>query len=298
MFGFLNIRKPAGPTSHDMVDLVRRLMPRAPRRGERVKVGHAGTLDPFAEGVLVVCVGPAVRLTDLVHAQPKRYRAGVVLGATSTTDDPTGEISASSAAPVDEPVVREAISRFVGTHDQVPPAYSAIQVSGRRAYKLARKGLAPDLPPRPVTIHSIEVLSYAWPRLEIEVVCGGGTYLRALARDLGKALGTGAYCGGLVRTGVGPFRLEDALAPEHVDPERDLISPLAAVEHLAKVSVDAKGAAAIALGRRVPLPSAHPPGEVAVVNDSGELIALGMVDDSGWGLQPTKVFVGSYWPGS
>ncbi|HOF19452.1 MAG TPA: tRNA pseudouridine(55) synthase TruB, partial [Phycisphaerae bacterium] len=164
MFGFFNLRKPAGPTSHDMVSAVRRLLPRGTR------VGHAGTLDPFADGVLVICVGPAARLAEFVQAAPKRYRAVVTLGATSTTDDPEGEILPREPAPPPSPQdVRQAVARFVGEIPQTPPAHSAVLVNGHRAYKLARAGRELNLRPRVVAIHAIDVIRYDWPRLTLDV---------------------------------------------------------------------------------------------------------------------------------
>jgi tRNA pseudouridine55 synthase len=286
MFGFFAIRKPAGPTSHDVVAGVRR------RLGRGVKVGHAGTLDPFADGVLVLCVGAATRLASYVQAQPKRYRATVLLGATSSTDDPEGEIAAVPGATVpDEPAVRSLLERFVGTIQQVPPAHSAVHVAGRRAYRLARAGKPPRLAPRAVTVHGVELLGYAYPRLEIDVRCGSGTYLRALARDIGAALGTGGYCQSLTRTAIGDFRIEDAVAPDDLDPSRHLLPPLRAVAHLPRVTVDASQLDRLGHGARLALPAALPPGEVAVLGPDGSLLAIGRVIGGGQFLRPERVFV-------
>jgi tRNA pseudouridine55 synthase len=289
MFGFLNVRKPPGPTSHDMVDRVRREIRRSPAGREGVKVGHGGTLDPFAEGVLVVCVGPAVRLVEFVQAEPKQYLAQLTLGATSDTDDPTGRITQTCATAPTEAAVREALARFVGQVDQTPPAYSAVQVEGRRAYKLARKGRKVELRPRRVTIHSIRLLAYDWPTADIDVSCGGGTYIRAIARDVGAALGAGAYCSRLVRTAVGPFKVDDAVGPDHLDLPRDLISPLVVLDRLPKITLDQAGARALTLGKTVGLASASPPGEVAVLDEHGRLIALATVDGNGRTVRGNKV---------
>ena len=164
MFGFYNVRKPAGPTSHDVVAQVRRKLPGS------VKVGHAGTLDPFAEGVLVLCVGQATRLASFVQAQLKEYHAAITLGATSTTDDPEGEITPApvGAAPRWRRVA-DALADFVGRIEQTPPVHSAVHVGGRRAYKLARAGKEPHLPARTVTIHSIKLVRYEYPLLEMAV---------------------------------------------------------------------------------------------------------------------------------
>jgi tRNA pseudouridine55 synthase len=219
MAGFLNVDKPAGMTSHDVVVAVRRRLPR------RTKVGHAGTLDPFATGVLVLGIErAATRRLALVQQQTKRYHAQITLGATSTTDDPEGDIQEVAAAvPPSQEELQQALERFVGEIEQVPPAHSAVHVDGRRAYELARQGRAPELPPRRVTIHAIELLEYAWPTLTLDVRCGTGTYIRALARDLGEALGVGGYCSALRRTAVGPFTSESAVPLKEVNLARDVI---------------------------------------------------------------------------
>ncbi len=228
--GLVNLDKPTGRSSAAAVAAVRAVL--GGRRGPRV--GHAGTLDPAARGVLVLLVGRATRLAELLMDAGKEYVAGVRLGATSTTDDAEGEIREMSndewrmtnetgqapverqtqVRPPDEQTVREALGRFVGTIRQRPPDYSAVHVAGRRAYRLARRGAAVDLPERPVRIDAIELLDYAWPVLRIRVACGRGTYIRSLARDLGRALGVGGYLASLTRTRVGPFRIADAVSPE------------------------------------------------------------------------------------
>ena len=288
MFGLLNVNKPPGPTSHDIVARVRRLLPR------KTKVGHAGTLDPFAAGVLVVCVGPATRLADYVQAAPKRYLAEVTLGATSTTGDTEGEIvpAAGAAAPPEADVCR-VLREFVGEIQQVPPAHSAVHVDGKRAYELARKGEAVDMPPRTVRIDAVELVRFDWPVLEIDVKCGSGTYIRSLARDIGEALGTGGYCSKLTRTEIGDFHLTGATAIDDIDPARDLLSPLLALATMAKVTVDDAGARKLAMGQTAPLPDGAPrpsPGEVAVVDESGNLLALAELRDGNSQLRPAKVF--------
>ena len=284
MFGFLNIRKPPGPTSHDVVASVRRQL------GRKVKVGHAGTLDPFAEGVLVVCVGPATRLAQYVQAQAKRYVAEVTLGARSTTDDPEGEIAQTPASAPPEAAVREALAGFVGEISQVPPAHSAVHVAGRRAYKLARRGQAPDLPARTVTVHAIDLLGYEFPRLRIDVTCGSGTYIRALARDLGVALGLGGYCSALTRTAVGGFVLAESVTLDGLRPEEHLIEPIAAVKHLPTVTASADEARALAGGMRIALPAPTPDGQVAVIDAGGKLLAIAVASNDRGTLSPVKVF--------
>jgi tRNA pseudouridine55 synthase len=291
VFGLLNIAKPAGPTSHDVVDLLRR------RIGRGVKVGHAGTLDPFAEGVLVLCLGAATRLADYIQAQPKRYEATITLGATSDTDDPTGHIApvpGAAAPPVER--VREVLAGFLGAIQQVPPAHSAVHVEGRRAYKLARAGRSPQLAPRPVTVHQIDLRSYAYPTVELAVVCSSGTYLRALARDIGMALGCGGYCRALVRTAVGPFTLDQAVAPDQVDPSRDLLPAVLALGEMPRVTLDAAACAEVAMGRAVRLSQGQLPralaqgAELAVLDKQGHLAAIGVLGSDGATFRPGKVF--------
>jgi len=202
----INLYKPAGPTSHDMVDLVRRLT------GERT-VGHAGTLDPFAEGVLLILVGREMtRRQKEFMSLEKAYVATVYLGASSDTDDVAGRITIhEDTVPVSQETIARTLSHFTGDIEQMPPAYSAIKLKGKKAYELARKGEVPEMKTRTVHIRSIEIISYHWPRLEIEVVCGSGTYIRALARDIGEELGCGAYVEKLVRTRIGEYRAEESV---------------------------------------------------------------------------------------
>ncbi|MGZ6339015.1 MAG: tRNA pseudouridine(55) synthase TruB [Candidatus Limnocylindrales bacterium] len=206
--GVLVVAKPSGPTSHDVVALVRRL-------SATKRVGHGGTLDPFAAGVLPVFLGRATRLVEYHMADSKSYRAAVCFGARSTTDDLEGELTPSDAAAPDREAVEAALAAFRGSSEQRPPAFSALKVGGRRAYELARSGTPPELAPRRVTISRLELDDWdesdpQRPVATLEVACTAGTYIRALARDLGEALGCGAYLGSLTRTASGPFRLGDA----------------------------------------------------------------------------------------
>jgi len=301
MFGVLNIHKPVGITSYDAVAIVRKRLAgetvqrrrRRRRRTHRsIRVGHAGTLDPFANGVLVMCAGPATRLIDYIQKHPKRYIAGITLGATSTTDDPEGDITpiAGATAPAEERI-GACLEEFLGLIDQVPPAHSAIHVDGQRAYKLARSGKEPDLSPRKVHVHQISLLRYEYPLLEIEVTCGTGTYIRALARDIGERLTTGGHCSALTRTAVGRFTIEDAVAPDDLDPAQHLLPATTAVDAMPKLTVGLAHANMLANGRAVrlenPLESKTP--EVAVLSPEGQLLAIASVKDDRRGLQPLKV---------
>ncbi len=284
-FGFYNIRKPPGPTSHDIVYKVRKLLPR------RTKVGHAGTLDPFADGVLVVCVGPATRLADRVQDGAKRYLAQVTLGKTSTTDDTEGEVTPTPGAVAPSlDAVQAALRGFVGEIQQAPPAHSAVWIDGRRAYDLARKGEQVEMAPRGVTIHSLAVVRYEYPLLEIDVACGSGTYIRSLARDVGAALGVGGYCTALTRTAVGQFTIEQAVTLDELDLARDLQPPLLAVADLPRAVLRDEQAADLLLGRFVRPQQALPPADEAIaVDGNGRLLALGGIRHDGV-FQPSKVF--------
>lgn len=202
--GILNFSKPRGRTSFSAIGLV--------RKGTGVRrVGHAGTLDPMAEGVLLVCVGPAVRITEYLMDLPKVYRGTVRLGVETDTYDAEGEVVAEHDVSVSEDSLRKALAAFSGEIEQRPPAHSAVKVGGRPAYERARKGEAIELAPRRVTIYRLDLLRFEPPEAEIELECSRGTYVRSLAHDLGQTLDCGAHLSALTRTRVGPFRLEDAL---------------------------------------------------------------------------------------
>jgi tRNA pseudouridine55 synthase len=204
--GIIAINKPVGPTSHRMINLVR-------RASNEKRVGHAGTLDPLASGVLVVGIGREFtkQLDSFVLAE-KAYEAEFTLGVTSSTDDEQGDkvFKRDYKQPTVEEVER-ALQLFVGTIWQIPPQFSAIKINGQKAYDLARKGRVANMEPREREVKAIEVLEYAWPKLKLKITTGKGVYIRSLARDLGDALGTGAYMSALKRTRVGQFGLEDCV---------------------------------------------------------------------------------------
>jgi tRNA pseudouridine55 synthase len=202
--GVLLVDKPAGMTSHDVVDVVRRAY------GER-SVGHLGTLDPFATGLLVLLLGRATRLANFIDVEPKEYEAVISFGEEMDTDDVTGA-PLRTAAPPEAAAVRAAIAELTGEIEQVPPAYSAKQVGGKRAYAAARAGTALELAPVRVRVHEWRIRSLSGDRLEAEIVCGGGTYVRALARDLGRIAGSAAHLAALRRTRVGAFHVNQATA--------------------------------------------------------------------------------------
>jgi tRNA pseudouridine55 synthase len=209
--GLLNVDKPAGVTSHDVVDAIRRVS------GQR-KVGHAGTLDPLATGVLLVCLGQATRVSEYLMAGQKRYRATIVLGTTTDTYDADGKaVSSGGRTDFERAEIEEALEHFQGRIEQVPPMYSAIKRNGRPLHRLAREGETVDRPPRSVAVHEFAVVDWTSPSLIADVVCSPGTYVRSLAHDLGQRLGSGAYLAALVRLRSGRFSLEQAASLERLE---------------------------------------------------------------------------------
>jgi tRNA pseudouridine55 synthase len=294
--GFLIIDKPAGMSSREAVDRALGWFPRGTRGG------HAGTLDPAATGVLVLCLGAATRLTEYIQRMRKTYLAGLRLGARSDTDDAEGTITIeTSAEPPSSECVSDRLQEFIGEVDQVPPAFSAAKVSGRRAYDLARRGHEVTLSPKRVSIFQIGVLDYHYPRLELEVLCGKGTYIRSLARDLGQSLGCGALLESLRRTRIGTFDVNEAV-PLDASPDvaRSRILPVStAVSELPSACADADTLARLRQGQAVPLTSLSyrsseetSARDVAVFDHSNALCAVASVDESGLMLRPRKVFSG------
>jgi len=223
---FLNINKPTGMTSHDVVDYVRKLT------GER-RVGHGGTLDPFASGVLVVGVGreSTKQLSAILKDTQKEYRAALCLGKTSSTGDPEGALQIvpfdcaqgrDCKLQIDEATIEQVLERFRGEIIQTPPPYSAVKVGGVPAYKRARRGEKVQLFPRTVTIFVLELIDFSMPSMTLRVACSSGTYIRVLAEDIGKALGVGAYLTALVRTRVGEYGIEESLGLEDLKDVLDL----------------------------------------------------------------------------
>ena len=210
--GFLFIDKPVGPTSHDVVDEVRRALG---GRRTGIKVGHAGTLDPLASGLLVIGVGATTKLLSRLVGLPKTYEVGITLGATSATDDAEGPIQKN---PNDQiPMANEiegVLKNFIGEQEQIPPTFSAKKQEGQRLYKIARRGNAIAIKSHRITIFNIELVKYEYPRMRLKVHCSSGTYIRALARDIGSALKTGGYVSVLRRTAIGPFVIAQGIPLE------------------------------------------------------------------------------------
>lgn len=283
--GFLNIDKPLGMTSHDVVAQVRRAL-------KTRKVGHAGTLDPLASGVLVVCVGSATRLSEYVMDTTKRYVARVRLGETTTTYDAEGDVTARhDASHITRQQVEAALPPFIGDILQRPPIYSAIKKGGRKLYELARKGIEVELEPRPVHIATLTVSNFEAPEFDLEVVCGSGTYIRSLAHDLGEALGTGAHLRGLVRTASGVFSIEDAVALETLtqspEPARYLLPLETALAGWPIVQLSAEQVQDVLQGRYLPAPEIPDETLSHALSPDGRTVALLIATGGQW--KPHKV---------
>jgi|SRR5690554_2356562 len=284
--GVLPVDKPAGPTSHDVVARARRAL------GER-RIGHTGTLDPFASGLLLLCIGRATRLAEYLTDMPKAYRATMRLGAATDTDDATGSITAESDAwrSLDDATIRAAFAAEAGTRPQRPPAYSAKKISGERAHRLVRRGESVELPEVEVVIHAIEVISIALPDITFHVRCSSGTYIRSIARDVGARLGTLGHLTELRRTAIGPHSVADAITVEQLDDPvavaDALIRPADALTNFPRITVGDEDARHLTHGR--PVPCSLPDAETIVVVHDDRLLAIGRAA-GGW-LEPNKVFV-------
>lgn len=288
--GVLVVDKPVGLTSHDVVQII--------RRGTGIRrAGHTGTLDPRASGVLVILVGPAVRLSEYVSASDKRYQATIRLGSSTDTYDSEGMVTNSSpVGDISEEQFDQVLQQFIGEMEQVPPPYSAIKVKGRKAYEMAREGEEVDLEPRIINVFSLEVLEWAPPEAVIDVYCSSGTYVRSLANDLGRALGTGAHLVGLRRTKSGRFTLRDAVPLRRLQEAFDagnwykyLIPAAEALADWPMVELDADQMELVRHGHRVPADPGQK-GWARGVSQQGDLVALMEVDEESVEWQPRKVF--------
>ncbi len=294
MFGFINLHKPTGWTSHDCVARVRRLL-------KTKRVGHGGTLDPLATGVLPIAVGPATRLLQFLPTA-KAYRATVRLGITTTTDDLEGEVlQVHSAAQVTQGQVMGALRAFQGTLQQIPPIYSAIQVDGQRLYKLARKGEVVQPEPRTVEVHKIELLDWQGqnpdhPEVILQIACGPGTYIRSIARDLGEVLQVGGTLAQLVRTQSCGFELADSISLETLEAQASqgcpaLTEPAVALKALPHCGLDDLSALRWCQGRVVEMSSDATAGPWIRVHDaSANFLGMGMLSE---GMLIPKVVLGS-----
>lgn len=288
--GVLVVDKPVGLTSHDVVQII--------RKGTNIRrAGHTGTLDPRASGVLVILIGPAVRLSEYVSASDKRYQAIIRLGATTDTYDADGQVLDTSPVEVSEEQFSDALKPFIGQIEQVPPPYSAVKVKGRKAYEMAREGEEVDLQPRIIQVYNLDLLEWAPPEAVIDVYCSSGTYVRSLAHDLGEKLGCGAHLVGLRRTKSGRFTLRDAVplrklrdAFENNTWYQYLIPAAEALSDWPAVELTSESIETIRHGNRVPGEEAQD-GQIARgISEQGELVALLMYDAISKEWQPKKVF--------
>ena len=287
--GVLVVDKPIGLTSHDVVQII--------RKGTNIRrAGHTGTLDPRASGVLVILIGPAVRLSEYVSASDKRYQAVVRLGQSTDTYDADGRVVSTSPVNITEEEFENALKQFIGEIEQVPPPYSAVKVKGKKAYEMAREGEEVELLPRKIQVYNLDLLEWAPPDAGIDVYCSSGTYVRSLAHDLGEALGCGAHLVGLRRTKSGRFTLRDAVPLrklresfengtwyQHLIPAAEALSDWPAIE-LTQTQVDD-----VRHGHRIP--GDKELGKLARgISEQGELVALLEFDPELNEWQPKKVF--------
>ena len=281
--GILLLDNPVGPTSHDAVARVRRAA------GLR-RVGHAGTLDPLADGLLVLGLGPAARFLEYLVGLDKTYETTVRLGQATTTYDAEGDVTAEHPVSVSAAQLTAALDAFRGPIRQRVPSHSAVKRDGRPLYESARRGEMIDLPQRDVVIHALDLLAFDPPLVTLRVACSSGTYIRSLAHDLGAALGCGGHVAALRRTAVGVFSVDGAVPLDTLTPESvaaALLPPAAAVAHLPRLEVDESGATRLSLGQRLAAPPDALAGNVAAFGPDGRF--LGVVEVDGDVIRPRKM---------
>jgi tRNA pseudouridine55 synthase len=287
--GVLVIDKPIGLTSHDVVQIV--------RKGTNIRrAGHTGTLDPRASGVLVILIGPAVRLSEFVSASDKRYQAVIRLGQTTDTYDADGHVTSTSPVDITEEQFENALKQFIGEIEQVPPPYSAVKVKGRKAYEMAREGEEVNLQPRKIQVYNLDLLEWAPPEAVIDVYCSSGTYVRSLAHDMGEALVCGAHLVGLRRTKSGRFTLRDAVPLRKLRETFDngtwyqfLIPAAEALSDWPAIELSQTQVEDVRHGHRIPADPEK--GKMARgISEQGELVALLELDTTTNEWQPKKVF--------
>jgi tRNA pseudouridine55 synthase len=289
--GFLNVNKPLKLTSHDVVARVRR---RYKELTGSKKVGHAGTLDPLATGVLVLCLGGATRLSDYVMHTTKQYRAQVTLGKTTTTYDAEGDIMAEvDASHISQADVEAALPQFTGAIQQIPPMYSAIKVDGKKLYDLAREGKSIERKARDITIESLNILSWNSPTFELDVVCGSGTYIRSLAYDIGQVLGVGAYLSGLERIASGNFHVDSSISLDTILNDdtwhQQIIPPQDALNDRPSIILSNENLQLIQNGQFIERTNVTDIEFMFAYTDEGQLAAILTPRDNFW--KPHKVFL-------
>ncbi len=293
--GFINIYKEQGYTSFDVVAKLRGIL-------KQKKIGHTGTLDPMAEGVLLVCLGSATKMCDLLTEKNKTYTCTMLLGKTSDTEDVTGKLTDVTDIYPDDQTVIETVMSFVGDYMQIPPMFSAIKVNGKKLYELARAGQVIERQPRPVTIHSIQILSTDLPRVTFDVSCSKGTYIRSLCRDIGEKLGCGAVMERLVRTEVKGFTIEESLTLDAVERARDdgtlmqhVLTTDKLMPDIPELHISAKGGKLLANGNKLSADSfvenqIYRDTYVKVYDEHGRFVALYEYSDEKRQYVPFKMF--------
>lgn len=288
--GVLVVDKPVGLTSHDVVQII--------RKGTGIRrAGHTGTLDPRASGVLVVLIGPAVRLSEYVSASDKRYQATIRFGSSTSTYDSEGTITSTTQVDdIQEEEFNKILQQYIGEIEQIPPPYSAVKVKGRKAYELARQGEEVQLEPRKINVYSLEILEWAPPEAVIDVYCSSGTYVRSLANDLGESLGYGAHLIGLRRTKSGRFTLRDAVPIRRLRESFDagnwyqfLIPAAEALADWPMIELNADDVELVRHGHRINADTSENK-MVRGISEQGDLVALLELDEESMEWQPKKVF--------
>jgi tRNA pseudouridine55 synthase len=304
--GLLTIDKPEGMTSRQTVTRVGNILRQA-GYSRQIRVGHCGTLDPLATGVVVICIGRSTRLVQIVQELPKTYTGTFLLGCVTSTDDCTGEILRETD--VDQNLVtRESVSallpEFTGNINQVPPKFSAVHVNGKRAYKLARQGREVELLPRPVQIHRLELTAFKMPEFELQIDCGSGTYVRSLGRDIGERVGCGATMKSLSRSAIGVFSLEKATPPNQLSPENIeslVLPPITALAHLPTFQISDKQKERVYDGREIEVDSisglaadstadSESSARLILVDANHQLVAVSTYNSNNETAKPDMVF--------
>lgn len=282
--GLLCIDKPAGLTSHDVVREIRSI-------SSLRRVGHTGTLDPLATGLLILCVGPATRLAEYLVALPKSYSATIRLGQETDTYDAEGDIVADAPVSVKKNDLDQILAQFLGQIEQIPPIYSAVKQDGQPLYKRARQGLTVTPKARLVTIYEIELLSWESPILQLRVVCSSGTYIRSIAHDLGQQLDCGGHIRSLRRNSIGPFDVGDAVSLDELSKAnwREFLQPTdTAVAHLPRLDLSASEALKLRQGQQLARRCGQPENEIVRAYDShGRFIGIAVAQGERW--QPRKI---------
>ncbi len=289
--GFLNLDKPLQWTSHDVVARVRR---RLQKLTDCKKVGHAGTLDPLASGVLVLCLGQATRLSSYVMHTRKQYQAQISLGQTTTSYDAEGDVTAlADADSITLADIEQVLPQFIGSIQQVPPMHSAVKIGGQKLYRLARQGKSIERPARPVDVHSIDILAWNSPIIELDIVCGSGTYIRSLAHDIGQALGVGAHLSALRRIASGDFHIRDSISLDKVTEDDDwlqhIIPPYAALRHQPRLILAASEIQRVRQGQFIPRRTDFDADQVFAFTHDKRLAAILRPRGQLW--KPHKVFL-------